>query len=370
MKENKKTYQGIGTMTGTSLDGMDIAVCTFTVEEDHYDFHLDLAGQVEFDETWKTRLKYLIDQSAEVYAKTHVYFGHWMGRELRAFIEANQLNPDFVAVHGQTIFHQPHKNFTSQIGDGETIVSYLNCPLVSNFRNKDVALGGEGAPLVPMGEKYLLRDHKLFLNLGGICNLAFEGIAFDITFCNLVLNLLYQRLAENPATDYDPEGQTARSGELNSELLQQLNSLPFFAKKPPKSLGWEWVEEEVLPIIKEFELPLADLLHTCCVHIAEQIAISAKQVGAQGEKMLITGGGKHNTFLLEQIEGKLSKVGIAIDQSISDDIIDYKEAIVFAFLGLRTLLGKPTTLASVTGAEYDVITGSVHLPGRGGYSFF
>ncbi|MCB0846447.1 MAG: anhydro-N-acetylmuramic acid kinase, partial [Bacteroidetes bacterium] len=137
-----------------------------------------------------------------------------------------------------------------------------------------------------------------------------------------------------------------------------------------KSLGWEWVEEEVLPIIKEFELPLADLLHTCCVHIAEQIAISAKQVGAQGEKMLITGGGKHNTFLLEQIEGKLSKVGIAIDQSISDDIIDYKEAIVFAFLGLRTLLGKPTTLASVTGAEYDVITGSVHLPGRGGYSFF
>ena len=363
-----KQYLGIGTMSGTSLDGLDIAACHFQVEEESYQFDIQQVRHVPYEDVWKARLLNLPEQSAEIYAKTHVYFGHWLGKAIQAFIRDHQLQPDFVSIHGQTVFHQPDKTFTAQIGDGETVASYLDCLLVSNFRNKDVALGGEGAPLVPLGEKYLFPQHKLFLNLGGFSNIAFNGTAFDISSCNGILNYLFVRAFPEAETDYDPGGQVAASGQLHERLLSQLDAIPFYQQPPPKSLGWEWVEAEMIPILQAAELPVEDLLHTLCVHSARQIGRAAQMIDAQDQTLFASGGGRHNTFFMACLREELAKLGITLDESLPDLWIDYKEAIVFAFLGLRTLQGKSTILEGATGARLAAVTGSIHLPSTGGLS--
>lgn len=361
-----KELTGIGLMTGTSMDGLDLAYCRFYIEEeDGYRFDLLEAETVPFDAVWKSRLAYLHEQSAEVYAKTHVYFGHWLGKATQAFILRNKLKPDFVASHGQTIFHQPQKNFTAQIGDGETLVSYLDCPLVSQFRNKDVALGGQGAPLITLGEHYLFPEYKLFLNLGGISNITYGKLAYDVSPCNLVLNYLTRLIDPNLA--YDPEGSLARSGNLQTDLLKALNDLPYYKQASPKSLGWEWIAESVLPLLEQHNHTYEDSLHTFVVHIAQQISLAILQSGLKNERILITGGGRHNVFLIEQIQHELLPFNIQIPEDTSHEIIDFKEAIVFAFLGLRVLTGKYSTLASVTGSTYNTLSGSIHLPATGGF---
>jgi anhydro-N-acetylmuramic acid kinase len=348
------------------MDGLDIACCTFEVEGDNYRFSLDYGETIPFDDKWRSRLLHLWEQSAETYAKTHVYLGHWMGEQIQAFVQRHGLKPDFVAVHGQTIFHQPEKNFTAQIGDGETLATYLTCPLVTNFRNKDIALGGEGAPLIPIGEHYLFPDYRLFLNLGGIANVTFGSRAFDVCACNLVLNEVYRRAwPEGPG--YDDHGRQAAGGTLIPELLAALDALPYFRQPPPKSLGWEWVTQAVLPLLDMFPADPADQLHTFVHHVAGQIAQALRLLAAPPGPLLITGGGRHHTFLLEQIRTAIAPMGITVDEATPTAWVDYKEAIVFAFLGLRTLTGRTTTLASATGARQDAVTGSIHLPPDGGW---
>ncbi|MEO0895169.1 MAG: anhydro-N-acetylmuramic acid kinase [Bacteroidota bacterium] len=357
------SYYSLGTMSGTSMDGLDLAYVKFDISEDSYEWELLQTGHVPFDETWQSRLMHLSEQSAEIFAKTHVYLGHWYGKEIRRFIKEKQIAPDVVAVHGQTIFHQPQKNFTTQIGDGETIVSYLDCPVVCNFRNKDVALGGQGAPLVPLGERFLFPEFNLFLNLGGIANLTYGDQAFDICACNLILNYIFNHAFPDEAENYDDGGAIASSGSVNHELLQQLNGLVFFQKEPPKSLGWEWIEEEILPILQEHKnLPPQDLLRSLVEHMAFQISQSISQVNAKHEKLLVTGGGKHHSFLIERLAEYLKPTGVEISESAPSEWIDYKEAIVFAFLGLRVLEGKSTSMSSVTGTPRDVVGGSIHVP--------
>ena len=363
---NRKEYIGIGVMTGTSLDGIDIVACLFTEENEQYQFKVLASDSIPMEPLWHDRLMKLPEQNAEIYAKTHVYFGHFLGQHIRDFIHKFKINPDFVAVHGQTIFHQPDKNFTAQIGDGETLVTYLNCPLVCNFRNKDVALGGQGAPLVPLGEKYLFGGFNTFLNLGGFANLTCNETAFDVVPCNIVLNSLVKII--NPEWRYDENGTTAASGEVNGALLDALNALPYFQDMHPKSLGWEWVEKNVFPLIGSFNPAISDALRTYTEHIAFQIAASLEKLPARGETMLVTGGGKHNHFLMSRIEAHLEKVQVKVQDSGDENWVDFKEAIVFAFLGLRTLTGKTNTLISVTGAREASVSGSVHLPVKGGFS--
>lgn len=364
-----KSFQGIGIMTGTSMDGVDLACCNFTESEGQYSFSLEACTHVPFDEKWRSRLFKLRDQSAEIYAKTHVYFGHLLGRITRDFIKEHGLKPHFVASHGQTIFHQPDRNFTAQIGDGETLVSYLSCPLVSNFRNKNVALGGEGAPLIVMGERLLFQQHKLFLNLGGFSNLSYGELAFDVSPCNIVLNELVQML--DPSLEYDDKGTIAAKGNLIPSLLDRLNAHAYFAKSGPRSLGWEWVASEVFPVLNEYlseAAPIDSLLHTYCKHIAEQVRRAAVQVAASNESLLITGGGRHNEFLYALIKEAVSPHGIYVADA-STKIIDFKEAIVFAFLGLRLLAGKPNTVAAATGSPQDEMCGSIHVPPHRPYPF-
>ena len=364
---NIKQWLGIGVMTGTSLDGMDIVACLFSESEEKYSFEIVASETIPIETRWHDRLLKLPEQSAEVYAKTHVYFAHYLGENIRAFIVKNQLKPDFVAVHGQTIFHQPDKNFTAQIGDGETLVTYLDCPLVCNFRNKDVALGGQGAPLVPIGEKYLFTQYNTFLNLGGFANLTHKETAFDVSPCNIVLNTLVK--ITNPELRYDEDGFISAQGEIDENLLKELNSLPYFTQKPPKSLGWEWVEQNVFPVINQHNPQIKDALRTYTEHICIQIVSALRSFEIGGETMLVTGGGKHNRFLMNILTEKLAEINVKIEDSDTDNWVDYKEAIVFAFLGLRTLTGKTNTLTAVTGAKIPSVSGSIHLPANSNFSF-
>jgi anhydro-N-acetylmuramic acid kinase len=357
-----KKYQGIGIMTGTSMDGIDLACCDFFEESGKWRFEMVQSESVPMDPQWKARLQNLFGQSAEIYAKTDVYFAHYLGKSVQAFIEQHDLRPDFVASHGQTIFHQPDKNYTGQIGDGETMVSYLECPLVTNFRNKNVAKGGEGAPLVPFGEMHLWPDQQLFLNLGGIANMTWQQQAFDISPCNLVLNHLIADYM--PGAEYDEGGKTAASGKVHPALFQALNALPYYHRKPPKSLGVEWINEHYFPTLSQFEVSHPDALATSTVHIAHQIGLAIQRLNIRDQQLLITGGGRHNSFLMQQIASQIEANHIQIVEA-DNAIVDFKEAIIFAFLGLFTLLGKPNTLAKATGTPDAVLGGSIHLPAKG-----
>lgn len=358
------SFLGVGVMTGTSLDGIDLVCCKFECEAGEYRFSVVASQAVPIEENWKNRLLHLPQQSAEVFAKTHVYFGHYLGKEIAAFVASLASPPDFVACHGQTIFHQPHRSFTTQIGDGETIASYLDCPLITNFRNKDVALKGEGAPLVPIGEKYLFPDHDLFLNLGGICNLTWNTLAFDVSACNLILNTIYRESFEG---EYDKNGEMAASGEVDASLAEALDQLEYYRTPPPKSLGWEWVEQEMLPVVRQSTASPQDKLCTLTHHIAGQVARAVDKLATGPQRLMITGGGKYHQFMLNCLENALSPLGVTIDHGVSDEWVEFKEAIIFAFLGLRVMENKATTLASVTGASQDVMTGSIHLPANGGW---
>ena len=360
---------GVGVMSGTSLDGVDLVAVEFTwSEEEKYQYRILSTRSISYSEQWVSRLANLMDQPGEIFAKTHVYYGHFLGKTIKEFLVDTQIEPSFVGSHGHTIFHQPEKNFTAQIGDGETVVSYLNCPYITNFRNKDVAFGGQGAPLVPLGEKYLFPDHKLFLNLGGFCNLAVDGLAFDVSSCNGVLNYLIQRI--DPHLKFDDKGKMAASGSFSQALYDQLQALPFYQEPAPKSLGWEWVIGEVLPILIQSELPVEDKLHTFCHHIADQIFLSLQSLKRSHESILISGGGTHNDFLLGLICKRLESLDIRMDAPVDASFIDFKEALIFAFLALRTLSGKATVLPTATGATQAGITGSIHLPQNVRFNWF
>lgn len=363
----KKEYHGIGLMSGTSLDGIDLAYCRFTESDKNWTFELLHAETVDLDPKWHDRLVCLPEQDAVTFAKTHVYLGHYLGQVTADFIARNQLSPQFVASHGQTIFHQPDKNFTTQIGDGETLVTYLPCPLVANFRNKDVALGGQGAPLVPFGEKYLFPENRLFLNLGGFSNLTVaqadgDRVAFDVCACNMALNWLVKNI--DPSLKYDEDGKIAFSGQLNEGFLAALNAMEYYAAAPPKSLGAEWFEAVLLPLLIHYDLDIPDKLHTYTRHIAIQVAAALRSLNVQHDELVITGGGAHNSFLLDEIEAAVSKENIRL-KSVDAQVIDYKEAIIFAFLGLNTLLGRANVLPEVTGSRQGAPGGSIHLPVSG-----
>lgn len=358
-------FTAIGLMTGTSLDGLDIACCQFSPTENRVTWEFLASEVVPMPPHWQNRLRALPGASAEAYALAHVEFAHWLGRETQDFILRHGLTPDLVAAHGQTIFHQPDRRFTAQIGDGETLSSYFQCPVVTNFRAKDVALGGQGAPLVPLGERMLFPDVRLFLNLGGICNLTLGPAAFDVAPCNLALNHLYTRFFPS-GPGYDPDGEVAASGKANPQLLAALDALPYYAAPFPKSLGWEWVEGVFLPVFEGSTLPPEDQLATCATHIAGQIARAVEQLGARNESILITGGGQRHLYMQALIAKALQPLGIA-PAADAGDWVDFKEAIIFAYLGLRLLSGQSTSLASVTGAPFDVVGGSIHLPAEGGF---
>jgi len=351
-----ESYHIIGIMSGTSLDGVDLAHCTFEEEENTYNFLIGTCETIPYPETWLNRLKSLPDATALEYAQTHTEYGKYLGQLTREFIARNKLETDFVASHGHTIFHNPARHYTSQIGEGAAIAAECGLPAVCDFRTGDVAHGGQGAPLVPIGDELLFAQYDYCLNLGGFANISMktEGkrVAFDISPANSILN----HLAEKRGKQYDKNGEMAATGAIHVELFETLNNLGYYHLQPPKSLGREWIEKEVLPMLTLYNISPEDALCTFCEHIALQITACLSD--SAEKKMLITGGGAFNNFLISRIAAN-TIVKLIIPDT---ETVNYKEALVFAFLGLLRMQTKPNCLSTVTGASKNVSGGAIYLP--------
>jgi len=354
-------------MSGSSLDGLDVAFCEFQIENASLvHWQIFEAETIPYGASWQEKLRQLPQVRGRDLALAHAHFGHYMGELTLGFIQKHQIKPDFIASHGHTIFHLPKEKMTLQIGDGAAIAAATGYPVISDFRAMDVALGGQGAPLAPIADRLMFPGYDFYLNLGGIANITCHAndkfIAFDIGGANQLLNFLAQQLNK----PFDERGALAASGTLHAGLLAKANALPYFEQPYPKSLGNDWVQEELIPIFQHFQASVPDKLHTACLHIAWQIA---KQVTAIIERealkketfqLLVTGGGAHNDFLMRCIEqacAKVADIEIIVPEPI---IISFKEAALMALMGVLRLENLPNCIASVTGASRDAIGGVVH----------
>lgn len=348
-----KSYLGLGLMSGTSLDGLDIAFVKFTKDK-HWSFEILKAETIAYDSDLKDALHGCFHYSALDFQKFHHSYGRWLGKTVSGFISKHHITPQFIASHGHTIFHDPAQGFTTQIGSGAEIYAQTGVATVCDFRTVDVALGGQGAPLVPQGDRDLFGKYEYLLNLGGIANITHNSIAkaYDITVANMALNHYAQQLGK----DYDDDGQWARVGMLHKPLLERLNDLPFFKQQAPKSLGREFFEREFLAILNDCKLSPQDFLHTLCHHIAFQIGLVIQESKSR-EKMIITGGGALNGFLVDCIRQACPSVEVVLPDRKT---IEFKEALIFGYLGLLRILGQNNCLSSVTGAQYDAMGGAVY----------
>jgi len=352
----RNMYRIIGLMSGTSLDGVDLASCVFTMQDNHWSYQIESAETIPYSEEWLSILPSLMQADAYTYAKANSDLGYYFGRLIKEFITEYKLEADFVASHGHTIFHQPNLGLTTQIGSGATIAAICGLPVVCDFRSTDVAHGGQGAPLVPVGDSLLFSDYEFCLNLGGFSNVSYHRdglrIAYDVCPVNTIMNQLAQRVG----LEYDRNGIMARIGSVDSFLLEKLNALDYYDLMPPKSLGFEWTNSYIWPIINESKLSIPVLLRTFVEHIAIQLANTLSDF--KRGKILVTGGGAKNIFLIERFAAH-SKHELIIPEN---KIIDYKEALIFAFLGVLRVRGETNCLCSVTGATVDSIGGAIYLP--------
>ncbi len=356
-------------MSGTSLDGLDIGYCVFEKNK-IWKYKILHAKTIKYNKVWKQKLSSAFTLKKEDLLKLDNEFGRYIGTEVSKLIKAKKLPVDLIASHGHTVFHQPEKKITVQIGSGEQIVSICNLPVVCDFRSGDVMLGGQGAPLVPIVDKILFPQYAFCLNLGGFANISYtsaslspalskrEGgtrIAFDICPVNIVLNDLAGKLGK----EFDRGGRMASQGKINTRLLEKLNALPFYISKPPKSLGREWVENKFLPVLDSFNIPVKDKLRTVAEHTAIQISRAVNsRLFSPGSTLLITGGGAYNQFLIERISFHAQAKVILPD----DKTIQFKEAMAFALLGVLKMRGEINILKRVTGAKKDSSGGKIFLP--------
>ncbi|MEI6853647.1 MAG: anhydro-N-acetylmuramic acid kinase [Bacteroidota bacterium] len=350
----KNSYDVVGVMSGTSLDGLDMAYCRFDLEDGQWKFKIINATTVEYNSRWVDKLSCVQYFDVEVRLKIDSEFGHFIGKQVKNFMKKNKIKADLIASHGQTIFHNPAKGFTLQIGNGAAIAAETGMTVVCDFRRTDVALGGQGAPLVPIGDRLLFGDYDCCLNIGGFANLSYEEenkrLAYDICPANTVLNFM----ANNLGLKYDAGGRIARTGDVLDDFLNDLNALEYYQQAPPKSLGVEWLKNIDVLLKKHRHNSYVNRMRTLTEHFAQQIAEAIIRCGAK--TTLSTGGGTHNTLLVERINA-LSGNKLVIPQK---EIIDYKEALIFGFLGVLRMRNEANCLSSATGAKRDSCGGAVY----------
>ncbi len=341
----------IGVMSGTSLDGVDIALCRFSNNGVKWSYEIIDTQTFNYPIDWVDKLKNAPFLGAEPFILLHNEYGCYIGDLTNRFLKGKE-SPQLIASHGHTIFHQPERKLTFQIGNGASIAARTGITTVSDFRNYDVALGGQGAPLVPIGDQLLFPEFDYCLNIGGFSNISFESnghrIASDISPANIVLN----ELAQQKGLTFDRDGHLGSAGKVDSNLLYQLNNLDFYLKKWPKSLGREWVDNQVIPLLINSGLTIEDQAATFYEHIASQIALTAGTTG----QLLITGGGAKNLFLIEKLKRKCTCRIVLPDEKL----IDFKEAMIFAFLGILSFTGQANVLSSITGSSCDHTGGIVY----------
>ena len=354
-------HKVLGMMSGTSLDGLDLALCHFWKEGGRWCFSIEKTETRHYPDEIREQLKEAISLDAVKLFTLDINYGKFLGNAAFEFLNSNRISADLIASHGHTVHHRPDLGFTLQIGNGLQIANISGIDTVCDFRSLDISLGGQGAPLVPIGDRSFFSEYTFCLNLGGISNVSMEKdnsrIAYDIGIANMLLNYISEKLD----LAYDAGGAIARSGSKDIVLLEKLNSLEYYSLPFPKSTGYEWFESEIIPIIEATDLSEADLLNTSVHHICEQIAAELfNHSSRQGDRVLITGGGAMNNYLIDVLREKLNnRVEIVIPD---EKLVSFKEALVFAFMGLLRKLNEINVLSSVTGAKKDSCSGILHSP--------
>jgi len=354
------SYNIVGIMSGSSMDGVDLAHCTLSQADGKWDFTINEGTTIPFNEKWRVRLSQLRKQSALNYVKTDVFFGYFLGEICNEFIQNNNLDVDFIASHGHTAFHNPSKGITAQVGDGQSLSAITNLPVVNDFRRMDVAKMGEGAPLVTIGDDLLFEEYDYCINLGGFANIStqIEGtrIGYDICANNILLN----RIARDLGKPYDEDGQIADSGSINYELLKDLNNIEYYNKPFPKSLSRDWINKELWHIVRDYrETSLEDRMTTIVDHIATQIGDNIEDLSdgnSANKKVLVTGGGAFNNALIDYIKSH-TDAEIIIPE---DTLVNYKESMIFALLGVLRINNDENILGKGTGANENSIAGALH----------
>ncbi|MEX1189495.1 MAG: anhydro-N-acetylmuramic acid kinase [Bacteroidia bacterium] len=352
----EKKITVIGLMSGTSTDGIDLVAALFQTINGIYQYEILDAQFIPYDKTIQARLLAADELSGRELKILDRDLAIRFSNEINSFKKGKKWNAQLIASHGHTVFHDPAKGYTLQIASGAIISALTGLTVVSDFRQSDVSLGGQGAPLVPIGDLLLFNEYSYCLNLGGFANISVKengGIsAYDICPLNVIMNSLSLKLGK----EYDKSGEFAQSGKLIPDLLNQLNKLPYYQLSPPKSLGTEWVKSNINPLIENLIAPPEDLLHTYVEHAASQIADSIRTIGSN---VLVTGGGSKNDYLLSRIRAKALHTTFDNSQA---ELVDFKEALIFAFLGYLRIQGKANTIKDVTGAERPISSGAVYLP--------
>ncbi len=359
-------YRAIGLMSGSSLDGLDIVFTEIQEMGGKWGYEILEAECYSYSDEWVTRLKNATSLSALDYQLLHVEYGHYLGQQVNLFIDQRQLHYKvaLIASHGHTTFHIPAKKMTAQLGDGAAIAATTQLPVVSDLRSMDIAFGGQGAPIVPIGEKLIFSNYGLFLNLGGIANISFNAdhyLAFDVCSANRVLNML----AADAGKEYDDQGKMAAEGNVNNILLEKLNKLSYYKQDCPKSLANDFGVNIVYPLIRDAGCNIPDSLRTYTEHIAIQIknaviVLENKKQKTINQKLLVTGGGAFNTFLIERIKDHLNEWNIEV--IIPDDkLVKYKEALIMALIGVLRWREETNVLSSVTGAQRDSVGGAMWM---------
>lgn len=354
MKKNSG-YIALGLMSGTSLDGLDLCLAQFEQVKGNWKYQILASQTISYSSQLRDELLHSPEITAQALVRLDYSYGLWVGEQVNRFIAKNRITPDLIASHGHTVFHDPQQGYTLQIGKGSAIAATTGICCVSDFRSTDICLGGQGAPLVPIGDELLFSDFDICLNLGGIANISYKNIenkrvAYDICPCNMVLNYLSNKF-DKP---FDKDGEIGKSGIIIPELLDKFNKLSYYSLPLPKSLAREWFEEYFLPIVKSSDKPINNILRTTYEHISYQIAKASNVFN--NKNLLLTGGGAHNTFLIQLIRSKSSCNVVVPEQNT----IDFKEALVFAFLGVLYIAKQEGALASATGAKRNSIAGCMY----------
>jgi anhydro-N-acetylmuramic acid kinase len=351
-------------MSGSSLDGLDIAHVQLEEVRGKWSFEILHAQCVPFSMEWIADLRRATTMHVGDFLKLHTAFGRYLGEQVNRFITEFDLahRVHFIASHGHTVFHEPENRTTCQIGDGASIAAITGLPVISDLRAMDVAMGGQGAPIVPIADKLLFGNYDFLLNIGGIANITVanngEPIAFDICAANQVLNAL----AEREGKSMDEGGMMAAQGNILGNVLHQLSVDGYYQTSGPKSLSNEAARDMVFPILLESDHSVYDLLHTYTQHIADRVAAATLQYPAitADKKMLITGGGAFNGFLVHLIEQAVKEQGITVDLP-SVQVIKYKEAVAMALIGALRWREEENVLSSATGAKKDSVGGALWL---------
>ncbi|MEJ6754132.1 MAG: anhydro-N-acetylmuramic acid kinase [Flavobacteriales bacterium] len=350
-------YNVVGIMSGTSLDGLDVVWSKLSFDKTWFYEIID-GKTYEYSTSWKNELSNAYKLQGKDLVVLDQKLGNYIGEKINDFLKEKKIvknQIDLISSHGHTIFHEPENNLTKQIGNGAYICSTTNLITVSDFRTIDIAFGGQGAPLVPLGDQLLFENYKGCLNLGGIANVSFslkeKRIAGDVNFANIISNYLSNKIGH----EFDKDGELAKQGKLDQDLILKLEELDFYKKSFPKSLAIEDFNHWYKPLFDDCKSSIHDQLFTSGTHLCKTIK-NILNFDIE-DTLLITGGGAHNKFWINKLEELKIKAVIP-----ENKLVDFKEGLIFSLLGVLKLRNETNILSSVTGSSKDLSAGVIHNP--------